>query len=106
VLGHQFLQLRYRDPEKHAYQALVYIGSGEGDRYVAYWMDVHGGSMSARGTGKRGGDALELVFDYPTGPFYNTYTFDRAARTWTSRMGTRSADGAWQPFATDTFRRR
>ena len=70
VLQHHFLQLRMKDvanPPKC--EALVLIGYDPlQERYVAHWMDVYGGRLSARGLGKRDGNSIEFTFDYPDVP--------------------------------------
>jgi Protein of unknown function (DUF1579) len=86
VLNHQFLLLHYQDSPRAAapsgYEAMVFIGyDNASERYVAHWIDVFGGRFSETlGYGTRDGNAIRIVFEYPDGPFYNTYTFDPAAR--------------------------
>ena len=88
VLNHQFLELHMTDvATPPAYEAIVLIGYGNADRrYVVYWCDTFGGKLSASGYGRRTGDAIEIEFQYPDGPFFNTFTWDEKTRTWTSRM--------------------
>jgi hypothetical protein len=106
VLNHQFVELHYRDlATPSTYEAIVYIGRDGPATYIAHWVDVFGGKMSARGRGSRDGNAIEFAFDYPDGPFYNTYTFDPGAQSWTSLMRTKDSDGKWAVFAEEHFRR-
>jgi hypothetical protein len=40
------------------------------ERYVAHWIDVFGGRFSETlGYGKRAGDEIDFIFEYPDGPF-------------------------------------
>jgi len=107
VLNHQFLQLHMKDvADPPAYEALVLIGYSYADkRYVAHWCDTYGGKFSAVGYGKRSGDAIEFVFQYPDGPFYNTFSWDARAKGWTFRMESQGKDGKRVPFAEDVLRR-
>jgi hypothetical protein len=107
VLNHQFLQIHMKDvAEPPAYAALVLIGYAHADKkYVAHWCDTFGGKFSAVGYGKRAGDAIEFVFQYPDGPFYNIFTWDAQAKGWTFRMESQNKDGKRVPFAEDTLRR-
>ncbi len=109
VLNHQFLLLHYRDDPRAAtpsgYEAMVFIGyDNVSERYVAHWIDVTGGRFSETlGYGTRDGNSIRIVFEYPDGPFYNTYTFDPVARSWISLMRTKNQKGDWVTFATDRF---
>jgi hypothetical protein len=107
VLNHQFLQLHMKDvADPPAYEALVLIGYVHADKkYVAHWCDTYGGKFSAVGHGKRSGNSIEFEFQYPDGPFYNTFTWDAKARGWTFRMESRNKNGKRVLFAEDTLRR-
>ena len=48
---------------------------------------------------------LQIEFQYPDGPFYNTFTWDEKAGTWTSRTESADEDGKRALFAEDTYRR-
>jgi hypothetical protein len=108
VLQHRFLQLRMKDvasPPK--YEALVMIGwDPREERYVAHWMDVYGGGFSAIGHGKRDGNAIEFRFEYPDGPFYNTFNWQPAEQGWTMVLENTGKDGKRVAFAEDRVRRR
>jgi hypothetical protein len=107
VLQHQFLQLHMKhaaDPPE--YEAVVLIGYDPLQKhYVAHWCDTFGGQFSALGTGRRTGDAIEFAFQYPDGPFYNTFTWDPNAKGWTFRGEASGKDGKRVLFAEDTVRR-
>src|SRR5262245_61345137 len=107
VLNHQFLQLHMKDAaDPPAYEALVLIGYAHADReYIAHWCDTYGGKFSAIGHGKRSGDSIEFVFQYPEGPFYNTFTWDAKEAGWTFLMESQGEGGQRVLFAKDTLRR-
>ncbi len=107
VLNYQFLQLHMKDTaDQQAYEAIVLIGYAHADKkYVAHWCDTYGGKFSAVGHGKRSGDSIEFVFQYPDGPFYNRFTWNAKAKGWTFRMESQGKDGKRVLFAEDTLRR-
>jgi len=107
VLNHQFLQLHMKDvADPPSYEALVLIGYSHADKqYIAHWCDNYGGKFSAIGYGKRSGDSIEFQFEYPDGPFYNTFTWNAKAKGWTFRMESVEKNGKRALFAEDTLRR-
>jgi hypothetical protein len=82
VLGHQFLRLEMKGTQ---YEAVSYIGyDNASERYVAHWIDIFGGRVSETlGYGKREGNTIHFVFEYPDGPFGPT-------TRWIRRPGGRS----------------
>ncbi len=46
-----------------------------------------------------------LVFDYPDGPFFNTFEWNERDSTWTFRLESVAKDGTRQLFAIDRLRR-
>lgn len=108
VLNHQFLQLRMKGAgSPPAYEALVLIGyDNTSERYVAHWLDVFGGRSSATlGYGRREGNSIRFVFEYPDGPFHNTFTWRPEAKTWNFLMRSKDKAGRWGTFAEDDLRR-
>ncbi|MBK8322329.1 MAG: phospholipase D family protein [Betaproteobacteria bacterium] len=107
ALNHQFMRLHMKDvKEPPAYEAIVLIGYVHATKeYVAHWTDTFGGRFSAVGRGKRAGDSIEFRFDYPDGPFYNTFTWQPERKGWVLRMEGQDASGARKPFALDTLTR-
>jgi hypothetical protein len=107
VVQHRFLQLHMKDvanPPK--YEALVLIGyDGVAERYVAYWMDDFGGAYSAVGRGRRQGNTIEFQFEYPDGPFFNTFYWQPNEAGWKMVLES-SKDGKRELFAEDTVRRK
>jgi hypothetical protein len=108
VLNHQFLELHMVDAaEPPEYEAIVLIGYSYSDkRYVAHWCDTYGGKFSGVGYGKRAGEKIEFAFQYPDGPFFNTFAWDAKAKEWNFRMENSSKDGNRSLFAEDTLRRK
>jgi hypothetical protein len=93
--------------EPPAYEAIVLIGLiHAGNKYVAHWTDTFGGKFSAIGTGVRTGNAVEFRFDYPDGPFFNTFTWSPDAAQWTFRGESEDASGQRKLFAVDTLTRK
>ena len=105
VLQHQFLLVRMRDTETPArYEADVYIGySNATGQYVAHWLDNFGGGFSAMGRGTRAGLSVEFRFEYPDGPFFNTFTWDPESDRWRCHLESVGRDGARRTFARDTL---
>jgi hypothetical protein len=107
VLQHRFVRLHMKDvADPPKYEAIVLVGfDPTAGRYVAHWTDTFGAEFSAVGHGKRTGDAIEFVFQYPDGPFYNTFTWNPASRTWKMLLENGKSDGTRSLFAEDTVRR-
>ena len=97
VLGHQFLRLEMKGDQ---YEAVSYIGfDNASERYVAHWIDIFGGRVSETlGYGKREGNSIHFVFEYPDGPFRSDYTLDRTSG-WKIDMTQKSSTGEWKDFA-------
>lgn len=107
VLNHQFVMLHMRGPgEPPSYEAIVLVGwDAARARYVAHWCDDFGGQYSAVGYGTKNGDSVEFAFAYPDGPFYNTFTWNPAEKSWRFLMQGEEAGGRRRFFAEDTVRR-
>ena len=107
VLSHQFLQLRMLDTAVPSrYEAIVLIGYIYGSaEYVAHWTDTFGGKFSAIGRGKRVGNSVAFRFEYPDGPFFNTFTWNPELGLWQMRLESQDAQGKRSLFALDTARR-
>jgi len=108
VLQHQFLLLRMRDvatPSK--YEADIYIGySNASKEYVAHWIDNFGAHFSAVGRGRREGNSVEFRFQYPDGPFFNTFSWEPETQTWHCHLQSAASDGTRSTFAKDTLVRK
>jgi hypothetical protein len=107
VLNHQFLQVHMADVNQPpSYEAIVLIGFIRATKqYVAHWTDTFGGKFSAMGVGTRSGNSIEFRFQYPDGPFFNTFTFNADAKQWVFRLESEQEDGSRRLFALDTLER-
>lgn len=107
VLNHQFLQIHMKDvAEPPQYEAIVLIGYVHSDqRYVAHWLDNFGGKYAGVGRGKRQGHSIEFRFDYASGPFFNTFTWNPERDEWQFRGESQAPDGSRQLFALDMLTR-
>lgn len=108
VLNHQFLRVHMKDivsPPK--YEAMIFIGyDNASERYVVHWIDVFGGRFSETiGYGQRSGNSIKFVFEYPDGPFHNTFTWNPETKTWVFLGEQKDAAGKWTVFAEDILRR-
>ena len=102
VLQHQFLLLEIQDLSRPpSYEAAVYIGFDTSlDQYVVHWLDEFGGKPSAiLGYGQSTEDAIQLFFDYSSGQFRDTFTFDRDSEKWRFYFEAQTMDGTWSVFA-------
>ena len=108
VLAHQFLQIYMKDTQVPPhYEAIVLIGYVNASKeYVAHWTDSFGAKYSAIGKGKRIGNSIEFRFEYPDGPFFNTFAWNPSANVWQLTMENQGADGKRSLFAIDTLERR
>ena len=108
VLNHQFLLVHMKDvANPPAYEAMVFIGyDNTSERYVVHWLDNFGGRFSETlGYGVRSGNSIKFVFEYPDGPFHNTFTWDEKTSGWNFLAQTKDKTGKWVVFAEDTLRR-
>jgi hypothetical protein len=111
VLNHQFLFLDEKDSTavagKPAYEAHIYIGyDNASERYVIHWIDVFGGRFSETlGYGTRAGNSIKFIFEYPDGPFHNTFTWNPGDKSWHFFLEQKNAEGKWKAFADQTATR-
>lgn len=109
VLHHQFLLIHMKDVNNPPqYEANIYIGyDNTSARYVAHLIDVFGGRFSETlGYGTRNGSSIKFVFEYPDGPFLNTFTWNKDKKSWTFLMQQKDSTGNWTLFAEDTLMRK
>ena len=106
VFNHQFLRIEETtSPDAPAaerrYDAIWYLGDDPvSERYVLHLMDVFGGRFSETlGYGVRDGNDIRFVFEYPDGPFHNTYRWNPQEKTWRWVMEQKNKDGKWVSFA-------
>lgn len=102
TLNHQFLNFHEKDTaDPPAYEVEVYIGYDNlSERYVAHWLDVFGGRYSETlGYGKRDGNSIRFLFEYPDGPFVNSFAWKPELRKWHFVLESKNSDGKWINFA-------
>jgi hypothetical protein len=107
VLNHQFLLVHMKDVNSPPnYEAMVFIGyDNTSERYVGHWIDVFGGRFSETlGYGQRSGNSIKFIFEYPDGPFHNTFTWNPETKSWVFLMEQKDRTGKWRVFAEDTLR--
>ncbi len=112
ALHHQFLRIHMlastaRPPSDTPYEAMVYVGyNNMSEHYVCHWLDIYGGrSSETLGFGQRNGQAIEFVFEYPTGPFHTTFRWIPETSAWQWTMRTKTSSGQWIEFASLTLTR-
>ncbi len=110
VLNRQFLRIHEKQLGAAAgdnvpYEAIVFVGFDHAsDRYVVHWLDVFGGRFSETlGYGTRAGDTINLVFEYPEGPFHTSFRWDPKTNTWQWHMEQKDGAGKWTEFADVTL---
>src|SRR5215469_4604352 len=101
VFNRQFLRIQEKTSagapaSERSYDAVWYLGyDSVSDRYVLHLMDTYGARFSETlGYGTREGNQIKFVFEYPDGPFHNTYIWNPADRTWQWLMEQKKA-GKW-----------
>jgi hypothetical protein len=106
VLNHQFLRIEEKTASKapateRTYDAVWYLGYDSiSDRYVLHLMDTFGARYSETlGYGIRDGNQIRFVFEYPDGPFHNTYSWNAQENSWQWSMEQKNKEGKWVPFA-------
>lgn len=106
VLNHQFLRLDYVGvgpvpAGEPRYEATVFLGRDNlSERYVAHWIDLFGGrSSSTLGYGSGRDQSITLRFEYPSGPFENSFIWRPDTATWRFELRARDSGGEWVPFA-------
>lgn len=109
VLNHQFLRIHMKDVKTPStYEAMVFVGyDNTSERYVVHWIDVFGGRFSETlGYGSRNDNSIKFIFEYPDGPFHNTFTWNPETMSWRFLMEQKNKDGKWVTFAEDRLTKR
>jgi hypothetical protein len=106
VLNHQFLRIQETTSAgapaaERRYDSIWYLGYDPvSERYVLHLMDTFGARFSETlGYGTRDGNQIKFVFEYPDGPFHNTYVWNDREKSWQWLMEQKNKDGKWVPFA-------
>lgn len=105
VLNRQFLRIEEKTSanapsSERQYDSIWYLGyDAISERYVLHLMDTFGARFSETlGYGTRDGDQIRFVFEYPDGPFHNTYRWDAKENSWRWLMEQKNKDGRWEQF--------
>jgi Protein of unknown function (DUF1579) len=106
VLNRQFLRIQEKTAsdaptDERRYDAIWFLGyDAISERYVLHLMDTFGGRFSETlGYGTRDGNQIRFVFEYPDGPFRNTYRWNPEKSTWQWLMEQKDKNGVWGQFA-------
>lgn len=95
-----FTEIHMKDVETE-YEARVLIGYDVGsDSVIVHWIDSFGAKSSIpHGTGNVSDNSLQFTFQYGTGPFRDTFTYDSNTNTWLFVLEASQPDGTWKHFA-------
>jgi hypothetical protein len=106
VFNHQFLRISEKTSadapaSERRYDSVWYLGYDPiSERYVMHLLDTFGARFSETlGYGTRDGNQIKFVFEYPDGPFHNTYRWNPEEKSWQWVMQQKDKDGKWAPFA-------
>ena len=106
VLDHQFLRIEEKTSanapaSERRYDAIWFLGyDAISERCVLHLLDTFGGRFSETlGYGVREGNTIRFVFEYPDGPFHNTWRWSPAQNAWQWLMEQKDKDGKWTTFA-------
>ncbi|MGA3204967.1 MAG: hypothetical protein ABSF12_20930 [Bryobacteraceae bacterium] len=106
VFNHQFLRITEKTAAnapaaERRYDSVWFLGYDSiSERYVMHLMDTFGARFSETlGYGTRDGSEIKFVFEYPDGPFHNTYRWNAEENSWQWLMEQKNKDGKWVPFA-------
>ena len=106
VLNRQFLRITEKTSanapaSERKYDSIWYLGyDAISERYVLHLMDTFGARFSETlGYGTREGNSIKFIFEYPDGPFHNTYRWNAEEKSWRWVMEQKNKEGKWAPFA-------
>jgi uncharacterized protein DUF1579 len=112
VVQGRFLRMHFAQegpslPDRPPYEAVYMLGyDGQAGEYVLHLFDTFGTTYARTlGVGTRRGDSVEFLFEYPSGQFSNTFTWDRLTGQWTMLLRQREGAEGWRLFATKTLAR-
>ena len=112
LLNHQLLRLHDKDAQvsaagKPPYEAMMLIGrDNTSERYVVHLLDIFGGRASEPlGSSTRSKNSIQFRFEYPDGPFHNTFTGNPDTKTWNSLLEQKDKTGKCAVFADKRLRR-
>jgi hypothetical protein len=109
ILNHQFLELNFTDVvTPPGYMARVTIGYDcISERYVVHWLDNYGGRYSETlGNGTIADQSIVFRFEYPDGPFLNSFIYHKNNDSWQFHMTTKNDKGEWVVFGDEYLKRK
>jgi len=66
------------------------------ERYVVHWIDVFGGRFSETlGYGKRVGNEIDFIFEYPDGPFRTNFIWNATRGPMALADDAENTSGQW-----------
>lgn len=94
-------------PDTSGYQALYLIGyQSEKEHYVFHLFDTYGGDYSETlGIGRLENDRIPFEFNYPQGPFQNTFVWNEEEQSWKMILRQRNEEGSWELFSEKVLKR-
>jgi len=106
VIQGQFLEVHCLEEgsvtqDQPLYEAVYMLGyDSQSEEYSMHLFDTFGASYALTvGVGKRRGDSIEFLFEYPNGLFSNTYTWNQEAGVWEMLLSQQEENGEWKEFA-------
>ncbi len=67
---------------------------------ISICLDIYGGRFSETlGYGTRSGNTIKFVFEYPDGPFHNSFMWNPDSKTWRFLLEQKNDAGKWGAFA-------
>lgn len=113
VIQDRFLQVHFIQdgpaPQEGApYEAIYMLGyDGQSEEYTLHLFDTFGaGYAQTVGIGKRQGDSVDFLFEYPSGLFSNIFTWKRESDRWEMLLRQKEKTGEWKVFATKRLTRK
>ena len=97
----KYVELHMTDVGQPAmYAARVFLGVDTATRHlIAHWIDNFGAGFSVpHAVGEMRGDTLQFTFAYDSGPFRDTFSYDRARNEWHFLLESGVAGGGWKLF--------
>lgn len=94
-------------PGQMPYEAIYMLGyDSQSGEYSMHLFDIFGaGYARTVGIGKRGGDSVEFLFEYPNSLFSNIFTWNDDIGGWEMLLRQREETGEWKVFAKKTLTR-
>ena len=106
ALNHQFLRIHEQTvtgapADESKYEAIWFLGwDPVSEKYVMHLVDVFGGRFSETlGYGRREGNEIRFVFEYPDGPFHTAFRWSAEKDAWEWVMEQKDKNGKWSSFA-------